>query len=336
MFYLYLFRQSVSEMLSSADIDCAVNVCMKQSIDIAVKTGLDNARQRVHQTCVEVLRAAQGGSAPQQHPQAGYGHPQHQQQQQPRSSDGKVPDSLQLLPLYAMSMQKNLAVRGGTDVRTDERAFFQALVMNMGIEESKVFIYPRMFSIHDMAIDAGTSCDNVDDDAPTAGPDRVRLPAILNLSHERLTSEGMFLLENGYDLFLWIGRNVSPAIINTLFGVNTLEGADLSELSIQSDSSDYSSRLNTIIEALREERTRHLQLHFIREGDGHAEAFFSRFLVEDRLVYSVLSFYLLSLPLIALFSKLISCFRRANFTGGTFSYVEYHGFVSRQVSGMPG
>lgn len=297
--------QSTSEMLSSADIDCAVNISIKQSIDIAVKTGLDNARQRIHQSCVEVLRTAQSGGNPQQH--AGYGQHQHHQQQ-PRSSDGKVPDSLQLLPLYSMSMQKNLTVRGGTDVRIDERAFFQSLLSNMDIEESKVFIYPRMFSIHDMSIDAGTSSDNLDDDEPTAGPDRVRLPTVLNLSHERLTSDGMFLLENGYDLFLWIGRNVSPAIINTLFGVDSLDGVDLSEISIQSDSSDYSSRFNAIIQALRIERSRYLQLHFIREGDGHAEAFFSRFLVEDR----------------------------ANFTGGTFSYVEYHGFVSRQVSGMPG
>ena len=272
-------------MLSTADIDCAVNVCIKQSIDVAVKTGLDNARQRIHQTCVEVLRTVQSGGNHQQ-PQAGYGHVQ--QQKQPTSSDGKIPDALQLLPLYAMSMQKNLAVRGGTDVRTDERAFFQTLLMNMDIEESKVFIYPRMFSIHDMAIDAGTYSDNIDDDVPTAGPDRVRLPAILNLSHERLTSEGIFLLENGHDLFMWIGRSVSPAIINTLFGVNTLDGADLSNLTIQTDSSDYSSRLDTIIKALRDERTRHLQLHFIREGDGHAEAFFSRFLVEDRLVKCVI------------------------------------------------
>jgi hypothetical protein len=42
-------------------------------------------------------------------------------------------------------------------------------------------------------------------------------------------------MENGYDLFLWIGRTVSPAIINTLFGVSTLEGADISTLAIQSD-----------------------------------------------------------------------------------------------------
>lgn len=295
--------QSLPDMLAQTDIDCAVNISVKQAVEISLKTGMDNARQRVHQNCVEILRAAKGGQQ-----QAGhYGGPGYQQQ--PRSSDGssEVPVSLQLLPLYSMSIQKNLALRGGADVRTDERAFFQSLLSNMDIEESKVFIYPRMFSVHDMPMDAGTSSDNADD-VPTAGENRVRLPTILNLSHERLTSEGMFLLENGYDLFLWIGRNVSPAILDTVFGVSSLENVDMSQLSILAENSDFSHRLSNVVDALRSERGRYLQLHFIKEGDGYAEAYFSRFLVEDR----------------------------ANFTGGTFSYVEYHSFVSRQVSGMPG
>lgn len=30
---------------------------------------------------------------------------------------------------------------------------------------------------------------------------------------------------------------------------------------------------------------RYMQLHFIREGDGYAEAYFARFLIEDRSVH---------------------------------------------------
>ncbi|CAE7651933.1 unnamed protein product, partial [Symbiodinium microadriaticum] len=187
--------QHLSEMLSLTDIDCAVNIAAKQAVDSSLKGGLDASRTRVHQNCVEILRAAKSGvqqsQMPGQYGAVGY-------QQAPSSGGGgEVPVSLQLLPLYSMSLQKNLALRGGADVRTDERAFFQSLVSNMDIEESKVFIYPRMFSIHDMPMDAGTSSDNADD-VPTAGVNRVRLPAILNLSHERLTTDGMFLLENGY------------------------------------------------------------------------------------------------------------------------------------------
>jgi len=35
---------------------------------------------------------------------------------------------------------------------------------------------------------------------------------------------GIFLLENGHDLFMWIGRAVNPAILSTLFNEKSLEG----------------------------------------------------------------------------------------------------------------
>jgi hypothetical protein len=57
---------------------------------------------------------------------------------------------------------------------------------------------------------------------------------------------------------------------------------DTRTLSIQADNSDYSSRVHALVEALRAERSRYMQLHFIKEGDGYAEAYFARFLVEDR------------------------------------------------------
>lgn len=297
--------QSLPEMLASTDIDCAVNITAKQAIEISLKSGLENSRQRIHQNCVEILRSSK--SQPVGHygqPGTGPGY-----QQRPEAQASQPPQALQLLPLYSMSLQKNLTLRGGADVRTDERSFYQNLLSNMDIEESKVFIYPRMFSIHDMPLDAGTPYDSAaQEEIPTAGANKIRLPAILNLCHERLTSEGLFLLENGYDLYLWIGRNVSPSILETLFGVHSLDGVDMSQVYIHSENSDYSYRLHNIIAALRTERSRYLQLHFIKEGDGYAEAYFSRFLVEDR----------------------------TNFTGGTFSYVEYYSFVSRQVSGLPG
>jgi protein transport protein SEC24 len=95
---------------------------------------------------------------------------------------------------------------------------------------------------------------------------------------------GIFLVENGSEMFMWIGRAVNPAIISTLFGVSSMESVtDVAQLSIQPENSDFSSRVNAVIQALRDERpSRFLQLHFIREGDGYAEAYFARYLIEDR------------------------------------------------------
>lgn len=80
----------------------------------------------------------------------------------------------------------------------------------------------------------------------------------LLLLHCRLSSNGLFLLENGHDLFMWVGRAVNPAIINTLFGVNTLEGADMASLQINPANSDFSSRVDAVVQALRQDRARYV------------------------------------------------------------------------------
>ena len=54
-------------------------------------------------------------------------------------------DAIRLLPLYSMALQKNVAFRGGTDVRTDERANAQSQLANMPVSHSRCFTYPRMF-----------------------------------------------------------------------------------------------------------------------------------------------------------------------------------------------
>lgn len=57
----------------------------------------------------------------------------------------------------------------------------------------------------------------------------------------------------------------------------------MTTLSICAENSDFSSRVAAVVAALRADRkARYMQLHFIREGDGYAEAYFARFLIEDR------------------------------------------------------
>lgn len=268
-------------MLETVDMDCTLNLMAKQGVDLAQKIGFEQARNRVHSIAVEALRTAQGRSAT-----PAYSGMPGKQPMPGMSQERPIPDSLKLLPLYAMALQKCLALRGGQDVRIDERAYYHTLVANMDIEESKVFVYPRMFSIHDMAQDCGLPVDNnellSDPSIQFAGPDHIKLPSILNLSHDRLDSSGLILLDNGHDMFMWIGRTVNPALLTSIFGLSTMEGVDMSALSILSESCDFAFRLDVIINALRSKRFRFMPLHFLKEGDGYADAFFSRYLVEDR------------------------------------------------------
>ena len=170
---------SLNEMISTADIDAMVNLMGKQATETALKTGFENSRNRIHSSAVEMIRASKmpamvssgigGGLGGMQQP-GGYGRAQQPQAELP------VPESLSLLPLYAMSLQKSLCLRGGLDVRLDERAFVHQLMLNMDIADSKVFIYPRLMSLHDMSLEAGTPLQDADDPSPTAGPNQIRLP----------------------------------------------------------------------------------------------------------------------------------------------------------------
>lgn len=53
--------------------------------------------------------------------------------------------------------------------------------------------------------------------------DNVVFPQPLNLTLERLEMHGCYLLENGQDIFIWVGRGVVPQLCVDLFGVNSYE-----------------------------------------------------------------------------------------------------------------
>jgi len=283
----------------SADVDAVCNMQAKIALETSLKTGLDSARDLLYRRLVDVMRSyrstmGQGG--------LGYG----QQQQQQQQGGLGLPEQLQLLPLYTMALQKNKTFRGGTEISTDERGYMMQQLACMPVEDSRVFIYPRLFALHDMDPTCGTPCEDTEDESiVTAGTDKIKLPAVVNLSCERLVSEGCFLLEDSQVLYMWLGHQVSPAFLQSVFSIQSLEGIDCSQLVLLQNPDELSNRVNGIVNALREERAAHMQLCVVREGDPNEGRFFWH-LVEDR----------------------------ASFTGGTYSYPEFLNHVTRQSQGM--
>jgi protein transport protein SEC24 len=330
-----------SEVIGSVDADAVSALLAKQALDVGIKTNLDNARNKMQQACVELIRASKEGDKPRT--VSGYAAPppHHMQQQQPQQgSEGEkpIPVNLKLLPLYTLALMKNVAFRGGTDVHPDERIHAMNLLSSMGVTETKHFVYPRMFSLHDMSPSAGLPSN----DAPiesVCGQDHILLPRVLNLTVDRLSSNGIFLLDNGVDMYLWVGRSSDPAILNSLFGINSLEGVDMSQVSpqksdavvfiwksrlhlplllhtytlqvrLQKIGNDFASRFNAIVSALREDDTPQnlfAKVTIVREGDHGLESRFFWHLIEDS----------------------------ASFSGGTFSYEDFMQFVNSGGQGGP-
>ncbi|TFJ85316.1 hypothetical protein NSK_003739 [Nannochloropsis salina CCMP1776] len=307
----------LQEVIASVDVDTLCNLMAKRMLEVALKTGLDAARHRLTQVCADLLRSCRAFSAHQ--PQGGASGYHQQQQQQPAG----IPSTLELLPLYTMAMTKNVAFRGGTDIRPDLRTYMMQLFSVMNVATSRAFIHPNLFALHTMGNEAGLpvppSKDSSTDEAtlpPTAGRQKIRLPVAVNLSGERFVSEGIYLLENGVSLYLWVGARADPRQLAALFGgMTSVEGTDggiLAQLFEEGkEEGDYARRVHAIVQALREERSlRWLQVQVVKEGDAGLEASsLYRNLVEDR----------------------------AAFSGGQYSYAEFMGMVSRGGGGgMPG
>jgi len=302
-----------SEVIQSVDSDTVAALLAKQALDISMKSNLDNARVKLQQVCADLIRASKEGDKPRT--VSGYAAPPMQQHHQSDDENKPIPENLKLLPLYTLGLMKNVAFRGGTDVHPDERVHAMHRLLNMSVTDSKHFVYPRMFSLHDMCASAGlpsNSEPSSEDDEIVAGPDRIELPRVLNLTIDRLTSDGIFLLDNGVDMYLWVGRSSDPALLNSLFGTNSLEGIDMSQVKLFTSGNDFASRLNAIVTSLRENDTQQslvAKVIIVREGDHGLESRFFWHLIEDR----------------------------ASFNGGTYSYSDFMQFVESSGSkgGMP-
>jgi hypothetical protein len=111
----------------------------------------------------------------------------------------------------------------------------------------------------------------------TAATDTATTTSNCNNTIVKYNSDGIFLLENGVALIMWVGRAANRALVHSLFGVPTLEGIDTSSVLLRpaepgASPNDACLRVNAVIAALREERTATwLQLMVVGEGDGQNE-----------------------------------------------------------------
>lgn len=214
-------------------------------------------------------------------------------------------DNLKLLPLYTLALIKNVTFRGGTDVHPDERVQFMQYLTGMWVKEGNYFMYPRMFSLHDMESNAGlpwSGSEEEEDEEIYAGRNRIVLPKVVSLSVDNLSSDGVFLLDNSVEMYIWVGRSVEPAIMSSLFGIDSFDGVEVSsQVQLLENGNDLASRLNAIVRALRDEKNLVPRVIIVVEGDVVKEQRFFWHLVEDR----------------------------ASFHGGNYSYPEFMNLVNR-------
>lgn len=316
----------VSDLFATADVDALCNMMAKVALDHALRTGIHMARRYLHAALVDIIRAYRtanstpwGGiprvGGPNAYPTpmlrngVGVGggggiNPNNPNEQQ----NAILPQNLALLPLYCLALQKSTIYRGGDAVRSDERSALVYTMLTMPIILSKAYIYPHLYSLHDMDEHIGRIPLHTNippEPLPPGEEPAVTLPSALNLTFERLVTDGVYLLDSGLEIFLWIGRRSPPQIISALFGIPSLDGIDINNLDLNPLPNDYSQRICAIVRTLRAPWYSTQKIRIVREGSGDInEIRFQWHLVEDK----------------------------QNFPGGSVSYAEYLPLVGREAS----
>ena len=128
-----------------------------------------------------------------------------------------LPDNLQALPLFTLALSKSLGFRNTNDVHPDVRAASLNLMRMLPTDLFIQYIYPTLYRIYPLEPECGTLDEN----------GTVVLPPILNLSSEKMSRSGIFLMDNGQDLFVWLGKELPQDLFNALFGVADISSADI-------------------------------------------------------------------------------------------------------------
>jgi len=150
---------------------------------------------------------------------------------------------------------------------TDDRSYLLHGVNAMSVEHSQVFFYPRLLPLHELQVNGGDL-----DDAPG--------PVAIRCSYERLKDTGVYLLENGLVMYMWLGMAVNPEWVQNVFGVQSAAQIDIDQSRVQELDNPLSRKVRSIIQSVQQTRNRHMKLVIIRQRDK-LEPIFRQYLMED-------------------------------------------------------
>merc|ERR1719343_1172463 len=109
------------------------------------------------------------------------------------------------------------------------------------VAQMAAYYYPRMMGLH-----------NASDETDEAG--KIRLPEMLNLTSESMSQDGIYLMEDGEMMIMWIGRSADPGILQANFGATSFDELDTNAVEVQLMQGAPESKIARILARVRQER----------------------------------------------------------------------------------
>ncbi|KAL2351648.1 transport protein-like protein SEC24 [Cryomyces antarcticus] len=256
--------QNLADVYASTDQQAIVAYFSHKAVERALGSGLDAARDALQAKVVELLQTYKeelaGGNM--------------------GGGGLQFPQNLRGLPVLFLGLMKNLGLRKSAQIPSDLRSAALCLLSTLPLPLMMQYIYPRLYSLHDMPDNAGV---------PDANTGDIALPPPCNLSSERLVPYGLYLIDDGQTQFLWVGRDAVPALIHDVFGVADKTMLKQCKATLPVIENEFNERVRAVVEKSRDHRAKGVgsivvpPLYIIREdGEPSLRLWALTLLVEDR------------------------------------------------------
>lgn len=252
---------TLTDVLHSADTQCIIGLLSKMAVDRCMTASMSEAREAVMNVAVDALSAFRLS----QNLPSGT-----------MSSALHAPMSLRLLPLYLLALLKTKAFRTGTSTRLDDRVSDMCSLKASPLQQLARRVYPELYPLHALA-------QHVTQHDPAPDPPRLQLTA------ERISINGAYLLDDGESMIIYVCQGVSPAFLSETFGVTAFSQLPDEMRTLPRIDTDGNVLLHAFIEKLNDDRPYPSDLLILRDNSPSRTLFTER-LIEDR-VESAFSYY---------------------------------------------
>ncbi|KAL2216162.1 hypothetical protein M432DRAFT_634061 [Thermoascus aurantiacus ATCC 26904] len=261
--------QNLADVYASADQQAIATYFSHKAVERVLSNGLESAREALQAKAVELLQTYRkelaGGSV--------------------GGGGLQFPANLRALPVLFLALIKHLGLRKSAQIPTDMRSAALCLLSTLPLPLLIQYIYPKMYSLHDMPDDAGL---------PNEKTGEIVLPPPVNLSSERLVPYGLYLIDDGQTQFLWVGRDAVPQLIIDVFGLPDKSQLRVGKQFLPELDNDFNERVRAVIQKSRDHRSKGVgsivspQLYVVKEdGEPGLRLWAQTMLVEDRADQSV-------------------------------------------------
>jgi len=186
-----------------------------------------------------------------------------------------LPENLKELSMYTLGLLKCRAFKAGAEP-SDRRTYTMRLLKSASPLELSLLLYPRIISLHTLPPRTGF---------PDPDTGHLIMPPTLRASFSRIEEGGAYLVDDGQTCLLWLHAQVSPNLLEDLFGPSCTSLSALNpylntlpvlETHLNCQARNILAYWGTL------RGSKGLTVQLARQGLDGSEYEFARLLVEDR------------------------------------------------------